>query len=118
MIDLLEGESEDMERRFWVDLEDIHNFLHLFVYLSVALVTQQLFENFWEFADDLDVLEGDIQLCHSFRASKLDDLDEFSLTSLGNDCVLKQFEYLAEEVVFFCNLSEQVLEGSVGVTFP
>lgn len=60
MIDFFEGEGEDMERRFWVGLEDVDNLLHLLVDLCVGLIAQQFFEDFREFADDLDVLESDI----------------------------------------------------------
>ena len=62
MVDLLEGESEDMERSFRVVFEDGDDLLHLLVDLRVTLIAQELLEDLWKLADDLYVLEGDIQL--------------------------------------------------------
>lgn len=78
-----------MERRFGVGFEDVHNLLHLLVNLRVTLIHQQLLKDLRELADDLDVLEGDVQLGHGLRARELDNLHKFSLGRLGNDRILE-----------------------------
>lgn len=118
MVDLLEGEREDMERSFWVGLEDGYYFFHLLIDLRVTFIPQHFLKDLWKLADDLDVLERDVQLSHSFRACKLDDLHKFSLVGLGNDHIFQQLEDLAEEIVLIRDFGEQILEGSVGVAFP
>ena len=89
IMDLFEGEGEDMERRFGVGFEDVHHLLHLLVDLRVTLIAQQFLKDLRELADDLDVLEGDVQLGHGLRARELDDLHKFSLGRLGNDRILE-----------------------------
>ena len=78
-----------MERRFGVGFEDVHNLLHLLVDLRVTLIAQQFLKDLRELADDLDVLEGDVQLGHGLRARELDNLHKFSLGRLGNDRILE-----------------------------
>lgn len=118
MVDLLEGESEDMERSFWVVFEDADDLLHLLVDLRVTIITQELLKDFRKLADDLDILEGDIQLGDGLCACKLDYLHKFPLHGLVNGFTFQQFEDLAEEVVLLYNFCEKILEGGVGKAFP